>query len=229
MLLQSWAEVLNDSFQNVFYGVVEFLPNLIAAIVIFVIGWLIAAGLGRLIAQVVTSIKVDAALKSAGLESVTKRAGVELSAGKFLGALVKLFIIVVFLVTSLEVLGLSEVTFFLRDVVLGYLPQVIVAVLILFIAAVVAELVGRVVLGAAQAANATSAKFLASVSRWAIWVFAILIALDHLQVASVFVQTLFTGVVVAVSLAVGLAFGLGGQQSAARWLERLENDFGGRR
>lgn len=225
MVFTTWADVLNHSFQNLFYGVVAFIPNLIVAIVIFIIGWLVGLGLGRVVAQFVTALRVDQALRATGLEKVLSRAGLELSSGRFLGFLVKWFFIIVFLVASLQVLGLTQVNDFLRIVVLGYLPQVIVAVLILLVAAVVADAAGRIVVGSAKAASLHAAGFLGKVTRYAIWIFALLAALDQLNVASGFVQTLFTGIVIAVSLAVGLAFGLGGQASAARYLERLESEI----
>jgi hypothetical protein len=224
MFLTSWADVLTQSFQNLFYGLVAFIPNLVVALVIFVIGWLVGAGLGRLVAQVVDAIKVDQALRAAGVERVLTRAGFTLNAGAFLGFLVKWFFIIVFLVASLDVLGLTEVTIFLRGVVLSYLPQVIVAVLILLVAAVIAEAAQKVVAGAARAANLRAANLLGAVARWAIWVFAILAALDRLGISPL-VQTLFTGVVVALSLAFGLAFGLGGQQAAARYLDRVREEI----
>lgn len=224
MLFTTWADVLTQSFQNLFYGLIAFVPNLLAAIIIFVIGWLIGAGLGKVVAQVVTSIRVDQALRAAGVDRVVERAGFSLNSGAFLGVLVKWFFIVVFLVAALDVLGLTEVTIFLRAVVLGYLPQVIVAVLILLVAAVVAEAAQRVVAGGAAAAHLKSANFLGTVSRWAIWVFAILAALDQLGITP-FVQTLFTGVVVALALAFGLSFGLGGQAAAARYIEKMQEQI----
>jgi hypothetical protein len=224
MLFTTWADVLTQSFQNLFYGLIAFIPNLVAAIIIFVIGWLIGAGLAKVVAQVITSIRVDQALRAAGVDRIVERAGFALNSGAFLGMLVKWFFIIVFLVAALDVLGLTEVTIFLRAVVLGYLPQVIVAVLILLVAAVVAEAAQRVVAGSAAAAHLKSANFLGTVSRWAIWVFAILAALDQLGVTP-FVQTLFTGVVVALALAFGLSFGLGGQQAAARYLDKMQEQI----
>jgi len=224
MFLTEWADVLTMSFQNLFYGLVAFIPNLVVALIIFVIGWLVGAGLGRLVAQVVSSLKVDQALRAAGVERVVDRAGFTLNSGAFLGFLVKWFFIIVFLVASLDVLGLTQVTEFLTGVVLGYLPQVIVAVLILLVAAVIAEAAQRLVAGAARAANIRAANLLGTVARWAIWVFAILVALDRLGVSPL-IQTLFTGVVVALSLAFGLAFGLGGQQAAARYIDRIQNEI----
>lgn len=224
MLIQEWAQVLDSSFQNLFYGLVNFIPNLLVAIIIFVLGWLIGAGLGRVVAQLINSLKVNNALRSAGVDTITKRAGVELDAGKFIGALVKWFFIVVFLVAALDVLGLTEVNGFLRDVVLGYLPQVIVAVLILLIAAVVADIAKNIVTASARAAHMHASGFLGALTRWSIWIFAILAALTHLGIAGRLIETLFTGIVVALSLAVGLAFGLGGQDAAARYIARLQKE-----
>jgi len=225
MLIETWADVLTRSFQDLWIGIVAFIPNIIVALIIFVLGWLIGAALGRVVSQVVKSVKVDNALKSAGFNSVVERAGFSLDSGAFLGALVKWFFIVVFLVAALDVLGLDQVNFFLQTVVLGYLPQVIVAVLILLVAAVIAEFAAKAVVGAAKAAHMRSAGFAGSVAKWAIWIFAILAALDHLQVATAFVQTLFTGVIVALSLAFGLAFGLGGQQAAANFIEKTKSEM----
>ena len=221
MFINNWADVLQQSFYGLFYGTVAFLPNLLIALIIFILGWIIGAGLGRLVAQVVSAAKVDQALRSAGVEAVVERGGFRMNSGNFLGGLVKWFFIIVFLIAALDVLGLTEVTIFLRTVVLGYLPNVIVAVLILLVAAVLADVVQRVVAGSAAAANLRSANLLGSLARWAIWIFAILAALNQLQIASDFIQPLFTGLVVALALAFGLAFGLGGQQAAARIIERM--------
>ena len=225
MVFTTWANVLNQSFQNLSYGVITFIPNLIVAIVIFFVGWLIGLGLGRVVRQIVDALRIDQALKAAGLEKIVSRAGLQLSSGKFLGFLVEWFFIIVFLVASLQVLGLTQVNNFLSVVVLGYLPRVIVAVLILLVAAVLAEAARRVVEGSAKAAQLHAAGFIGKVAQYAIWIFAILAALAQLDVATTFVQTLFTGVVIAISLAVGLAFGLGGQEAAARYLEHFRSEI----
>ncbi|MEK9184519.1 MAG: hypothetical protein AAB892_02210 [Patescibacteria group bacterium] len=224
MFLTTWADVLAASFQNLFYGLVAFIPNLLVAVIIFIIGWLVGAGLGRLVAQVINSLRVDQALKHAGVERVLDRAGFSLNSGAFVGMLVKWFFIIVFLVAALDVLQLTEVTIFLRGVVLTYIPQVIVAVLVLLVAAVIADAVQKLVVGSARAANIRAANFLGAVSRWAIWIFAILVALERLGISPL-VQTLFTGVVVALSLAFGLAFGLGGQAAAAKYLDRVRDEL----
>ena len=226
MFLTTWADVLNQSLQSLFWGMVQFLPNLVVAIVIFIVGWLVGAGLGRLVSQIVASIKVDQALRAAGVDKIVERAGFSLNSGALLGTLVKWFFIIVFLVASLDVLGLTDVTAFLRGVVLTYIPQVIVAVLILLVAAVIAETADRVVAGSARAAGLQAAGLLGTITRWSIWIFALLAALDRLGITPL-VQTLFTGVVVALALAFGLAFGLGGTKAAEKYLDKIRHEISG--
>ncbi len=225
MVFQNTGVVVANSLQTLWVGVIGFIPELIVALIIFVIGWIIASLLARAVEQVIAAVKLDSALRGAGVEATLTRAGFTLNSGRFLGALVKWFIIVVFLVAALDVLQLDQVTMFLRQVVLGYLPQVIVAVLIMLVAVVIAEAMRKVVVGSAKAAGLRSAGFLGAVTKWAIWIFALLAALLQLGIAVTFLQTLFTGVVVALSLAFGLAFGLGGQSAASRYLDHLQAEM----
>ena len=224
MTFNAYSYVLTKSFQDLWIGVIGFLPELVVAAIIFIVGWLVGALFGRAVAQIIRSLKVDNALRGAGLEGAVQRAGYRLDVGKFIGGIVKWFIIVVFLVAALDVLGLSQVNVFLQQVVLLFLPQVFVAVLILLVSAVLAEAVQHAVVGAAKAAHMSSANFLGAVSKWSIWIFAVLAALFQLGVAAAFVQTLFTGIVLALSLAVGLSFGMGGQDAAARYIEKLRKE-----
>src|SRR3989344_4765607 len=228
MLLNTWGNVLNASFQNLWTGVVSFVPNLVVAVIILILGWLIGSLLGRAIWQVFKSLKIYDALRRAGFESLARRGGFNLDSGALIGGLVKWFVIVVFLIAAFDVLGLSQVNFFLQDVVLGYLPRVIVAALVLLVAGVVGDVLGKIVVTAAKTADVSSAHFAGAIARWAVWVFGILVALSQLGIAAAFSQTLFTGVVIAVSLALGLSFGLGGQEAASRFIERLRGEMSGK-
>ena len=228
MLVQTWGDVLILSFQELWGGVLAFVPKLIVALIVFIIGWVIAVALGKVVDQIIRALKVDMALRSLGLEEPVSRAGMKLDAGAFVGGLVRWFFILVFVLAAVDVLGLSQVTEFLRGVVLTYIPQVIVAALILVAAALLADLSYNVVSGAARAAHLPSAGFLGGVAKWAIWIFAILAALYQLGIAGPLVQTLFTAFVAMVALAGGLAFGLGGKDVAARYLERLRQDISNR-
>ena len=225
MLLQDWAVVFTTAFQDMWSGIVDFVPRLVVALIIFIIGWVLGVALGRVVAQIFRAVKLDNLLRSIGTEELLSRAGFKLDSGAFLGGLVKWFVIVIFLIASVDVLGLTQVNIFLRDVVLGYLPNVIVAALILIVAAVVAEAMQKIVVGSAKAANIGSAHFMGGIARWAIWIFAILAALSQLGIAGAFAQTLFTGLIAMLAIAGGLAFGLGGKEAASRTLGKVSDEM----
>lgn len=229
MMFQTWTEALRQSFLNMWSGLISFVPNLIGAIIIFIIGWALGSALSKVIAQIVKSIKLDDALRSAGVGEIVHRAGLQLNSGKFIGELVKWFIIVVFLVFAFNILGLTQVNIFLQQVVIGYLPNVIAAVFILLVSAVIGDVVQKVISRSGHAAGIRTANLLGSIAKWAIWVFAILASLYQLGIAAALIQTLFTGIVIAVSLALGLSFGLGGQAAASRYIEKVQHEISDRK
>lgn len=218
MYIQNWGEVFTQSLQNVWLGVASFVPNLIIALILLAIGWILAVLIEKLVEHLFKALKVDGALKSAGLEEIVKRAGHNLNSGLFVGSLVKWFIIVVFLMSSFDVLGLSQFAVFLGQVV-SYLPQVIVAVLVLMVAMVVGHVMERIVIASSKATNIRSAEMLGHITRWTIWIFAILTALFNLGIAPSLIETLVTGILAGGALAIGLAFGLGGKDYAKSVIE----------
>jgi hypothetical protein len=228
MTIATWSDVLSLSFKNLWLGVVGFVPNLVVAIVIVLLGWGIGALLGRVVSQIIKAIRIDEALKKAGVEDFLAKGGISLNSGSFLGGLVRWFVILVFLIGALEILKLTQVTQFLTEI-LNYLPQVIVAVLILIAAGLVADVMKKIVLSSAMSAEISSAGLLGTITKWVIWVFAILVALSQLGIAAGFVQTIFTGLVVALSLGLGLSFGLGGQEAAGRAIEKMSKEISNKR
>ncbi len=230
LTLGALSNELSMQFQEVWRVIfVAVLPKILIAVLVFILGWLVAVILGKWVAQIIGALQVDKALKSVGTEEVLSRAGFRLDAGAFLGGLVRWFIIVVFLIASLNLLGLTQVNEFLRQVVLSYLPRVIAASLILLIAAVVADAAHKLISGSAKAVGSHSAHFFGGVAKWAIWVSAILVALNQLGIGGPLLNNLFTGVVAMLSIAGGLAFGLGGKDAAARYLEKLREDINSHR
>ncbi|MDD5068537.1 MAG: hypothetical protein PHS53_02360 [Candidatus Pacebacteria bacterium] len=225
MILDTWRTVLSQSFVDLWLGVVNYVPNLVVAIVIFAVGWFLGSFIGRVIEQIFKSIKLDNALRSAGVEEVIERGGMKLNSGAFIGGLVKWFIILAFLVASFDALHLDRATEFLRYVVLIKIPQVIVAVLILMVAVVIAEAIHKIVVVSAKAAGLHSAALVGSAAKWAIWVFAVIVALSQVGIADDFLLTFFQGVIVAISVALGLAFGLGGQDAAAKYIEKVRGEI----
>ncbi len=223
MVIQSWGDVIVASFQQVWAEVVSVVPLIFVAIVIFLIGWIIAVALGKVVEHLVRGLRVDHLLRKLDVEHVVERAGWHLNTGGFLGGLVKWFIIIVFLLAAVNVLGLGAVSVFLRDVVL-YIPNVIIAALILIAAALIADFVEDLVRGSVEAAGYRGS-LVGIVARYAIWVFAFVAVLIQLGIAVVLVQTLITGLVAALALAFGLAFGLGGKEAAGSFIDRIRSEL----
>ena len=223
---QAWGGVLANSLNNVTAQVVAFLPAIIMAVLVFVVGWFIAAVIGQAVAQVIKALKVDNALKSVGVEELVMKAGYDLDSGAFIGMLVKLFVIVVFLIASINILGLSQVNALLSELVVGFLPNVLTVVILLLVAAFVADVAKRVVTASAKASGVPSAALMGKLASWLIWIVAVLMSLSQLNIGVAVLNTLFLGVVSALALAFGLAFGLGGRDVAAYYLEKFKRDLG---
>lgn len=225
MFIQTWGGVFSESLMGLWAGFISFVPSLLGAIILFIIGWVVGGVIGKAVTQVLDAIKLNKLFESAGASDLMNRAGMKLNVGGFIGGLVKWFIIIVFLMASLEIMGLTQVNDFLREAVLFYLPKVIIAVLVLVIATVISDTMRKLVQASAQAANVRSAKMLGSIVKYSIWTFAFIIALSELGIASAFMQILFTGLVAALAIAFGLAFGLGGKEAASRAVERVSQDM----
>lgn len=225
MSLQIWGDAITGAFQSVWVGVIAFLPNFIVAIVIIILGWIIAALVGKVVAQLIKSARLDNALEQAGFDAVLKRASVALDSGAFIGGLVKWFIIAVSFMAALEVLKLSQVSIFLQENIIRYIPNVIISVFVLLVAIIAADFVQKLVVVSVKAAQIRSAHFIGALTKWTIWIFAFFIILPQLGIAGEFIGTLYTGIVTALALAFGLAFGLGGQEAAARFIEKVRHEI----
>jgi len=225
MFIQNLGLVFSESLLGLWYGFINFVPGLLLAIILFVIGLAVGSIVGKAIAQVISAIKIDKLFESAGAEELFTRMGIKLDIGKFFGIIVKWFIVIVFLMASLQIVGLTQVNDFLRSAVLFYLPKVIIASIVLIISTIIADAIQKVVVASAKAANITSANMLGSVAKYAIWIFAIIIALSELGIATYFMQVLFMGIIVMLAIAGGLAFGLGGKEAASRAIEKISKDM----
>ena len=201
-------------------SVAAFLPKLIAAIVVFLIGWLIAVLLGRVAYHIIKVLQINKALEGLGFRQALERGGLRLDAPKFFDELVKWFFVVVFLMAATNIVGLIQVTEFLR-VVVFYLPNVIVAALVVLMGVLLARFIEHSVRASVKAARLASANFLAMLARWSVLIFSFLIALDQLKVAPELIRIFVMGIVAMVAIAGGLAFGMGGRDMAEGWLSDL--------
>lgn len=227
--LSVWTGAVTTSLANLWVQFVNFIPNLLAALVVFFVGWSIAIALGRLIEKLLVAIRINSAFDSiGGLKRAVEQAGLKLNIARLVGEIFKWFLIIVTLLASSDILGLTGVSQFLTAV-LYYIPNVVVAAVILVMSVVLANFVYRTVLASVEAAGFTSGGAVAAISKWSILVFAIFAALLQLNVATQLLQTFLTAFFAMIAIAGGLAFGLGGKDLAAKWLKKAEHDLSGKK
>lgn len=223
-----WTTAVVSSLADLWLQFIGFLPNLLAAIVVFGALWLVAVVVGRLVEKVLTLLRINQAFESIrGLKSAVERANLKLNIPRLIGEIAKWFLLIWALLAATDILGLQEVSSFLATVLL-YIPNVVVAAVILVVAVLLANFVYRTVLASVAAAEFTGGGAIAAVSKWAIIVFAIFAALLQLKVATQLIQTILTAFFAMVALAGGLSFGLGGKDLASKWLKKAEEDIAGR-
>lgn len=216
-------DILGQALVDTSMTLVAFLPSVIIAVIIFALGWVFGGVLGKAVSHIVSVLRIDNALHKAGLDTVSDRAGIRISLAGFLGGITKWLVVVSFTIASAEVLGLTQVTQLLRDILM-YIPQVIIAALVLVMAALVGDFVSRLVSHSTKATG-MKGEFAAKVSKWAIIIVGgVFPALTQLRIAQGLVEVLFTGVVFALALSLGLAFGLGGRDAAAQAIEKMKNN-----
>ncbi len=216
-------DILGQALVDTSMTLIAFLPNVIIAVIIFALGWAFGAVLGRAVSHLISVLRIDNALHKAGLDTVSERAGIRVSLAGFLGGTVKWLVIVAFTIASAEILGLTQVTQLLRDMLM-YIPQVIIAAIVLVMAMLIGDFVARLVSHSVKATG-MKGEFAAKVAKWSIIIVGgVFPALTQLRIAQGLVEVLFTGVVFALSLSIGLAFGLGGRDAAARAIERMKSE-----
>jgi small-conductance mechanosensitive channel len=202
-----------EAFSTLLSEVLNFLPLLVVAAFLLIIGYFIAKAVRELMTRALRALHFDDVANRAGITRALRLAGTQLDAARVLADIVFWWIFLVFIELAMNTLGLVQISAFL-NAVLGYIPNVIAAVLIVVIGALLARVVADVIRGAAAEAGLSTASLLADVARWAIIIFAVLAALTQLNVAPNMIFIFFAALMAMFALAGGLAFGLGGVDAA---------------
>lgn len=198
-----------------------FIPNLIGAIIVFLIGWVVALGIGKLVAEILIRIKVNHFFERAGWKAALEKAELKVNPSEFIGAIVKWILVIVFLSVAVEILGLVEFASFLKSI-LAYLPNVVVAAFILVVTIILVDIVEKIIRAAVEGIRVGYGHLVSTIVKWSIWVFAILAILQQLRFEAAdwifdLIKIIFVGIV-----AMGaIAFGLGGKEVAAEILQDL--------
>jgi len=220
MIIQDWLAVVIGSLQNLWVGSIEVLGSIIGAGIVFIIGLIVASGISTLIERLVGLVKLDKALSQLELKEYFDRAGMKINSGMFFGKIAYWFLVIVFLLAATDILGFYTLSNFLRDILL-YIPNVLVAVLIMLAAVMMANFLKKTVKAGVKSAKLHSSDFLGSLTWWAVVVFGFFAALQQLGIAVTIINSLVTGFIAMLALAGGIAFGLGGKDSAASLLDKI--------
>ncbi len=221
----SITNAVSDSYFSVKDALLGYGLIIVLSVIAFVITWIAADYIGKLVRKIFDKIKLDEALKQAGFSEVLNKGGMGLNTGVFFGGIVKWSIIAIMFLAILQILGLGEVSMVVATMIAIYLPKIIMAIIIMLVAFLLGDVLKKVVTTAAANAHLSSAKMLGTLTKTAIMIFAVLSALVQLGIAVTLINTLFIGIVVAASLASGIAFGLGGKDMASRILSRASDEL----
>jgi hypothetical protein len=218
-----WGQAVMTSVAAALALLLGAIPKVLGFAVILIIGWIIASALAAAVAAILRSVKFNDLAQRAGISGFVQKMGVHTDASGFLATLVKWFVRLIVLVTAFDALGLPAVSQVLEQILL-WLPNLVVALVVLVIAGLAANALAGLVRGATAESGVGNPNLLATIAKVAVWAFAIVIAVDQIGVATTIVNTLFMATVGAVAVAIALAFGLGGRETAAQivqgWYQR---------
>ncbi len=212
----NWIAAIQIAFNTFADRIVHILPNIIGASLVLIVGSLIALGFGSFVGAMIEKIRLDVALEKTVLAPVAKNLGIKLNVSKIFEGLAQWFVLIIVFISAADIANLNQVNDFLNEVLM-YLPNVFVAVIILLVASLLSTFVANLI--------TTSFKdelgYLSGIAKVAIFTFAILAAMNQLQISRPLVEILFTGIVATCVL----AFGLGGRDVAGDIVKKIYDDF----
>ena len=206
------------SFRDAFSMILSAIPRILGFAIIVAIGWVVSSILARAVTGLLRAIRFDELSQKSGLADFMSKMGTGTDSAGVVAGLVKWLVRIVVLLVAFDVLGLPAVSDVMRQLLL-WLPNLVVAIFVLFIGGIAARALGNIVRGATAEGGFTNPETLSNVVRTTVWAFAIVVAINQLGIATNLITTLFTGFVGALAIALGLAFGLGGRDLASRTLE----------
>ena len=214
-----WSEATLTSLGSALTLLLAAIPRIIGFALILLIGWFIASLIQRAVAGIARAVHFNNLARRSGFAEFVQRMGIDTDASGFLGHLAKWFIRLIALIVAFDALGLPAVSEVLRALLL-WLPNVVVALVVLVIGGIAANGLANVVRASTSEANFSNPDLIGRIARIAVWSFAIIVAVNQLGIAANLIDILFMAVVGAAALAFGLAFGLGGRDTAAELWRR---------
>ncbi len=222
-----WKNLVIEPVTQMLTRIMAYLPVLLGALIILIVGWLVAKAIRRLVDWLLKTVRFDSLADKAGISEILRKGDLKISAREVVSSIVYWLVIIMVLVMTVDALGLPKSSDILESL-FAYIPKVIAALLVLIVAMFLASFVSGIVRTAAGNANLPKPEILAGICRWAIIIFAVTISLEQLGIAPLLVTATFNIVLGSICLALALAFGLGGKDAAAKYLEELRQKRSGK-
>jgi hypothetical protein len=215
MDINEWGAALVASFTTALSLFLAAIPRIIGFLVIVIVGWLISGLLASAFAALLRAVRFNELAERAGISQFVRNMGLRTDASRVMADIVKWFVRLIVLVVAFDALGLPAVSQVLQQFLL-WIPNLVVAMVVLVIAGLAANALGNLVRGATAQAGFSNPDLLERITEIAVWSSGIVVAVNQIGIASTLVNTLFMAFVGALALAAGLAFGLGGRDTAGR-------------
>lgn len=223
----NWNMVVMVPVREILARVAGFLPTLVGVMVILIVGWIIAGALKNGVVKVLKLVQLDTASERSGLGDILRRGGIRQTVSELIGGLIYWLMMLLVFMTSLNALGMTVAASLLDKVIL-YIPNVIAAVFILALGIFFSSMVGTIVRTASSNAGITQAKFLGQLTQIVIMIFAVVITLEQLNIASSILNLAINIILASIGLAFAIAMGLGSKDIAGKMIQDLVNKVKGK-
>ena len=222
-----WENLIVEPVREMLTKIMAYLPVLLGALLILIVGWIVAKIIRSIVNGVLKVVRFDVLADKAGISEVLRKGNLKITARQVVSGLVYWLVIIMVLVMAANALGLPKASDMLSSL-FAYIPKVIAALLVLVVAMFLANFVSGIVQTVAGNSKLPKPQLLASISRWAIIIFALTISLAQLGIAPLLVTATFNIILGGIVLALALAFGLGGKDAAAKYLDELKQKRSGK-
>lgn len=222
--MNDFTDVTQQKLVEFWDGFIGFIPNLTGALIVLIVGWIVAIAVGKIIGGVLYRLKFNEPFKGERWEKSMQQANIDINPSDFLGKVAKwvVFILVIWIVA--DILKLDQVTNFVGSII-AYIPNVIAATLIFIIAVIIGELLSKLIIATIEKSEFPYSRMAGTIIKVAIWIFATFAILIQLGIAKDLLMVLFSGLIAFMVIAGGLAFGLGGKDAAAKFIETVKKSI----
>ncbi len=217
------TKITEEKITEIFKAFLDFLPSLAGALIVLIIGWIIAIFIGKIVSGILYRLRFNEPFKNEKWIDAMKEANININPSEFLGKISKWLLFIIAIWIAVTVLGLNQVADFVGNII-AYIPDVIAAIIILIIAVMIGEGLSKLIIAATEKSDFPYSKMSGTIVKVSIWIFAAFAILVQLGIAEELLVILFTGLIIFLALAGGLAFGLGGKDAASKIIEDIKKN-----